>query len=648
MLQAIRDKATGFFAWIIVVLLIIPFALWGIHEYFGGGSAVLVAKVNDTEISKNDLGRQVDLELRGQKKRPSGAEEVKFRQKVLDRMIREELLIQAAMSRGFQIHEGILAARIQRDTTFHKDGHFDQKYYEALLRNNGLTPKGYEYQVGRSMLIQQYLASILNSAFVTSTELNSMLSMQGRKIDISYFVLPRKKLVEGIKITDQQIRDYYDKNKAKFFTDEKVKLKYLLLDLDTIAKTIKFTEEQLQTYYESNKRLFTLKEQRKVAHILVELKQGATDKDIQTAQKKVEKIYAELKAGADFAALAKKYSDDAGSSGLGGSLGVVEPGTLDQSFDIAVASLKKGQFSQPVKTSLGFHIIKLEDVLPGKQKTFEQVREELVRMYRKEKAERIFADQAEKLYDLTYENPESLEVAARELSLPILESGWISRKDAGKGVLADPKVVAAAFSDEVLAGGDLSRAVNSKLIEVTTGPKTTLYPNVVVRVSDYKPSKQKPLDAVQEEIRNLLLQQAAREILNKKADELIARLNKGEKLDLIAKENNLKIQQTGLVTRGERKLDAKMLVAAYKTPVPYDGKPSYGSAVTMSRDLALFRVNKVQDGEVKPDDPARKFVSQIMRNMIGNAEVEALIESLRKKADITIFKERLNPDNDAL
>jgi peptidyl-prolyl cis-trans isomerase D len=646
MLQSIRDRATGVFAWVIVVLLIVPFALWGIQEYLGGGSAIVVAKVDDLEITRNALNTQVDRDLRGRKDRPEGAALVAFRRNVLDQMIQEEVLIQAAQERGLSLHEAAIAQQIQANPAFQVDGKFDQQRYEELLRYNNLDPASYQATLARNLVLQQFVGGIQQSSFVTPVEIDQLQELQGRKLNIAYLQLPISQYRDAAKVTDEELTEYYQQHKQNFVTPEKVRLDYLLLDSRDIEKELKFTDEQLTAYYEDNKDSFITPEQRQVAHILVEVPAGKKEADETAAEKRISEVYEKLQQGEDFAKLAGSYSDDAGSAAQGGDIGIIESGTMDEAFEQAASQLGKDEYSKPVRTAFGFHIIKVLDIKPGTNKSFAEVREDVQKMYARQQAENIYLDRKEALYNQTYENPDSLDVAARELALTIKKSDWFSRSgNKDDDIARDRKVVDSAFTGDVFAGGDPARSLNSKIIELKSDNKDASERVVVVRLSDYQPSKPQAMETVKDEIRNTLLNKKAGESMNAEIEAYLKQLREGTDMEQLGKEKSLTYKAAQWVGRSEKGFDSALLNAVFKAIKPEEGKTSYTSARSQKGDGFISAILGVQKGEVKKDDPSRNFMVQIMQRMRSSEELAAVIADLKEQADITIFDSRLANDD---
>ncbi len=646
MLQSIRDRATGVFAWVIVILLIVPFALWGIQEYLGGGSAIVVAKVNDVEISRNALNTQVDRSLRGNKDRPEGSALVAYRRNVLDQMIQEEVLHQAAEERGLRVHEAAIAQQVQSNTAFHVDGEFDQQRYEELLRYNNLVPAEYQQMLARNLVLEEIVGGIQQSSFVTASEIDQMQELQNRKLNIAYLQLPIKQYRDAIEITEEEIKEYYQQHEQNFVTAEKVILDYLLVDSRDIEKELKFTDEQLRQYYEDNKDSFVTPEQRQVAHILAEIPGAKKEDDVAAAQKRINEVYERLQQGEDFAKLASTESDDAGSAAQGGDIGILESGTLDEAFEQAANQLGKGEYSKPVRTEFGFHIIKILDIKPGTNKLFADVRQDVQKMYARQQAENIYLDRKESLYNLTYENPGSLDVAARELELTIKKTGWFSRTgNKDDEIAGDRKVIDAAYSGDVFANGNPSRSLNSKIIELKAQTNDASERVVVVRLSDYQPSKSQAIDEVRDEIRNTLLNKKAGASMDADIEGYLKQLREGADMEQLGKDKSLTYKAAKWVGRNESAYDPALLKAAFKAAKPEEGKTSYASAKTLKGDGLIAAIMGVQQGEAKKDDPSRNFMGQIMQRMRSSEEVAAAIADLKEQADIKIFDSRLANDD---
>lgn len=643
MLQVIRDRATGWFAWVIVILLVIPFALWGIQEYFGGGGERNIARVNDVEINKYDFYTRVDRE-RSRLGRPiEDAQEQMFKESVLERMIQEELLVQTAMAQGYRISDALLVSTIHAMSAFQPDGKFDEGYFKTVLKNNGLSVAAFEYIQKREMLLKQFISGISASDFVTPHELDQLLRLEEQQREFSYLQLPASSLASSVTVTDEEIAAHYKQYRDQYMTQEQVKLEYIVLDMRDIESTIEVSEAQLKSLYEEHNSGMEGSEQRKAAHILVEVDADASDEQVEKARAKIEELRARIQAGEDFATLAKEFSEDAGSAAQGGNLGVVEKGTLDPDFEDALYKLGQGEVSEPVRSAFGFHLVKLLSIEGAKPRTFAEMRDELEEQYRIQEAEPLFYDRLGLLTDLAYENPQTLEVAANELDLKIQQSGWISRSGGGEGLLADPKITAAAFSEDTFAGGNPAQSINSQVLELSQKDSTRLAPAVVVRLKEYRPSVQRSLEEVRAEISDTLYKSALRKKVQQEGSALLATLREQKDIRKLAQEHDLNLIEVGAVSRNDTAHDTAIINAVFKLKRPQDGSPEFSGFTLPSGDYVLIALTDVKAGDKdKGKDETRKFLARFIQNMNSSTELEGLVRNIRKNSEVVVFRDRIN------
>ncbi len=638
MLQAIRDRATGWIAWVIVALLIIPFALWGVGEYFGVGGEPEVATINDTTITRNALARQVDLDLRDSKQRPEGEQFVQFQRSVLERMIREELLIQAATAAGMRISDEQLSSLVRNIEAFQIDGKFDKDQFKQVLKDNGYSISSFEHEQRRMMQVRQFVQSIQGSEFSVAAQLNNMLRLQGRTVDLGYTVISAEKYREQSKPDNAAIEAHFNANRDQFVKPVEVKVDYIKLDIRDLEAEIHPDEAALRSYYDEVRDTLGMSEQRRVSHILVSVD---TPEAEQEALAKITKIRSELDKGGDFAEQAKQHSDDSGSATQGGDLGVIEKGVLDPALEDAALALQQGEVSQPVRSQFGYHLIKLTELKPGDIKTFDQAREELTARYKLEEAEKVYYERFEQLQDLAYENPESLEVAASTLGLKIQQSKLFSRQG-GEGIATYPQVLSATYSEDVLAAGDLKRAVNSGLIELPQEDSDRPASIVVVHLAEYVPDRPLELEEVRDRISGQLQKTAVNDAMTKLADDLLGKIKSGGKLETLAAENELAYKANTKVALTDQSVDRAIVDAAFRLGKPSAGNQPSAKVFTTKGDLAVVTLLGVEDG-----DPAAQPESMLtfMKQMIQTAQaddtIRGLVASLRMAAEVQVFESNL-------
>lgn len=638
MLEFIRKYAQGFIAWVIFGMLILAFGLWGIQSYFGPTASNDVAKVNDAQITTGDLATATQMyraRLRamfGKNYNPEMFSKEMVQAQVLKSLIDQAVLTQAARKAGFRITDRQLGAAIRGRKEFRVGGKFNEKQYQMLLRNQGMSPARFERNMRRAMLIQQVDSGITRTAFVTDKALKSLLRLKDQKRDLGYMMVPAKRFTDRVKVTDAEISKRYNKNTDRFKTPARISIDYLDLSVDDLAKDIKSTDKQLHRYYQDHLAEFGTQELRHASHILVAVPKDADKEAVAKAKAKAEDILKKVKAGENFAKLAKTYSDDPGSAKQGGDLGFFTREDMAPAFAKAVFALKPGQVSGIVRTSFGFHIIKLLGVKPGKTKTFAQVKDQLAREYRHDKAEKRFYDMSEKLENLTYEHPNTLQDAAKALGLTIHSTGFFTR-DNPKGieVATHEKVRKAAFGDDVL-----NNDYNSLPINIT--PDRV----VVLRKKTYKAPAVAPLKDVAEQIRKDIRRDKADEKAQALAQKIVKALEGGADPKKVADEHGLKWRRPGFVTRDDNKINLTLLQDVFKQPKPQGDKSVVGESELAQGNYGVFVVYGVKAGAASDvKQTQRKQLEQAQAGQAGEMEYLMMLKSLRDQADIKLNKKNL-------
>ncbi|MEJ2327849.1 MAG: peptidylprolyl isomerase [Chromatiaceae bacterium] len=326
--------------------------------------------------------------------------------------MRDNLLLQVSHDMGLRASDQEVRALIVANPAFQKDGRFDDATYQRALRLRGMRPPEFENGLRQQIVSTQLGRAVVASAFVTGKELDQAIRLQGQERNISYFIVPKDRFKTDGKLTDQQIDAYYRAHQARFKVPERVKLQYLLLNAASMAPTETPSEDDLRQLYESEIDRFTQPERRNVRHILITVDPNADAAKAEAAKARIIAIRKRIESGADFAEVAKEVSEDPGSAAQGGDLGFIEKGLMDPAFDQAAFALKQGQLSEPVRTRFGYHLIEVTKIDPVKVKPFAEVKDQLLAQAKKRQFEGAYYDLAEKLANLTFESPDSLEPAA--------------------------------------------------------------------------------------------------------------------------------------------------------------------------------------------------------------------------------------------
>lgn len=635
MARTLHEKFSGPFVKVVLGIIGVIFGgFFGIQQYFNPRSETYVATVNGHEISQDEFRERYN-NYRAQMQRMMGAQfdaqafdTPERKRELLDQLINEQLLLQANDKLGAVVPVSVVRDEIMGIPAFQADGKFSADQYRMLLAAQRKSPEEFEQSVSQDIALRQLTGQVALSSLVTDSDVNAYLRLRDQTRDFWFVKLPKPDV--GTPIAEADIAAYYKAHGSDFMTPEEVSLDYVELDAAKMQGDVKPDDAALKQMYDAQKSKFVSAEQREASHILIAVGKNADAAAQKAALAKAEAIEKELKAGKDFATLAKADSDDLGSKAQGGDLGWLEKGVTDPAFEAALFSMKKGDVSDPVKSEDGYHIIWLRDVHAQAVRSFDEVKAELAKKYVDEQREHQYSDISGKLTDAIYQDPTSLAPAAKTLGLTVQKTALFSR-NGGAGIAANPAVVKAAFSNSVLAEGN-----SSDPIELGTDHI------VVVRVDQHVKPEPKPLDAVREQIRATLVQQQVAKAAKERADTLLARLQKGEALDKVAAEIKLAPVEEKGIGRNAANLEKPLIDAVFALPLPASGKSEPGMVALHDDVYALFQLDAVKDGDPSKLDPrTREAALNQLRQGLGYEAVSGFIDSLRKAAKIEIAENRL-------
>ena len=624
MLQTIRDKVSGWFAWIFLGAIAVVFVFWGID--FNSGAGNFAAKVNGNTISADAVRRawqQRQSQLQQMLRTELPPDLAKSQQaQVLDEFVRNSVLTQHASKYGYRVSDHALAERITSIPQLQVDGKFDRDRYAMLLRAQGMTEPAFETQLRSDMAVGLIQSGVVESAFVLPYELERRYALDKQQREIDYALIASNEFADKVTISDAQIQEWYDTHKDQYLIPETVDLQYIELDRAQAESAIKVTEDELKDYYGQVKERYESPERRRARHILITTGDGVDDA---AAQKKAEELATQLKNGGDFAALAKANSKDPGSAAQGGELGWAQRGMFVGPFEDALFSMKQGEIRGPVKTQFGYHVIQLEEVEQQQVRPFEEVRAELEADYRKDRAQTIFYDESQKLADLSFSSLTELESVAKQLNLPLKTIKGFTREGGGE-LGEDPNVIDAAFSEEVLEQGR-----NSPL--VTLGEDRAL----VLRVADHKPAEPRPLAEVRESIASDLKTKAERDAAVEKGTQALAKLEQGAAWSDVAAEFGLKAVGKRYVGRQDTIAPPAVVRSAFAAPSSgiSASKPHLGGVATDDGNYALFAVSGIRPGDEKAE-PAAERTQRMARDAqeIGASEFASYVAEAERNAKI--------------
>ncbi len=526
MLQSIRDRSQSWLAWIILGLISIPFAFWGVDSYFqNSDSDVVVAEVDGTEISlatyRSVMQQQQNRmrQILGAQFDPEMFDRPEIKQAVLENLIQDQVEARAARAWGFQISDELLRQTIAGIPELQRNGRFDADLYRRVLAQQGMTEAQFEANLRQDMAQQLMRASLQGAVVIGEQALSSAVALRDEVRRARTLRIAASAWADEVKPTDEQLQQAYAAAASRFQEPEEVRVAWIEASLQDLAKEESVAEEELRALHESRVQAFQANEQRRARHILLMVDAGAEETTWQAAEQQLADWRAQVSAGADFAALAKEHSQDPGSAVEGGDLGFFERGVMVPAFDQAVFSLQPGELSQPIRTEFGMHLIQLVEIRADEPPSFADERPGLLKEMQRIQAEDRFYDLVDRLANAAYEHPDGLTVASELTGLAVQESAWFTQRG-GEGLMRHPQVLQRAFSEEVLRQGR-----NSGLIELE--PDHVL----VLRVLEHKPARQQPLAEVRDAVVALVKQQLQAEAADQAAATQLEALRAGQALN---------------------------------------------------------------------------------------------------------------------
>ncbi len=634
MLETIRGMTKTWVAKLILALITIPFALWGVESYIrtpsGQDTAATVDKEKITiqefqQATRNQLdqfrqqyGGNIDASI---------MDNPEMRKSILDQLIDQRLIVTATKSIGLVVSDATLRERISTEPSFQQDGKFSPSRYELFLKSQGLSAVGFENRMRQDLERQRFVESIAATAFTANASVRQYLLISEQTRDIAIVNVSPDAFTAQVKITPAAAKAFYEQKKAEFTTPEQIRAEYIELSVDALAPTIQVPAEETKAYYEANSARYIQKEQRKASHILINLTPKATDAEKKAAKEKVDALFAQAKKNPkDFAELAKKNSQDTGSAATGGDLGLFSRGMMVKPFEDAAFAAAKDELVGPVLSDFGYHIIRVTEIQPEKGKGLAEVTPEIEGELKKQKAARKFAELAEKFTNAAYEQSSSLKATSEAVGLPVKQSPWMSKGQGMPPPFTNPKLQTALFSDEVQ-----KNKRNTEAVEIATN---TL---VAARALESKPAVVRPFEEVEKGIIARLTREEAGKLAMKDGEAKLAALKLGKATDVKwpALLSVSRASAGGLapnVIEAAMKADPKTLPAYVGTENPAGG-------------FVLVQVAKVNDAPAVDEAKLQTTRTRIAQSL-SQQEILATLGQIRAKSDVTIAKDALTKKQD--
>lgn len=628
MLDRLRVHVKGWLGVVILIMISIPFALFGLQNYTSGGSEQAVAEVGGFKIYQADVNRAYEnriaqlKEQYGDQYSPDLFSEEAVRQESLNRLVQDQLVLQTVIDDGYVASNAAILDVISKLDAFQKNGQFDKATYEQLLQARGLTTASFVDSVRSGIERDQFINSIVGTTLVDDSEINDFYRLTNQTRDIRYLLLPISSVIASVLATDEEINKNYTENEHLYKTPEEASIDYVELSLASLMLEVNPSDEELLAFYESEQQSFTLAGHRRASHILFEAPAGTAEIESEKKRAQAELALSRIKKGEDFASIAKELSDDIGSAKLGGDLGIITEGMMDAEFEKTLASLKEGEVSEVVQTLYGFQIIKLVSKEADKIQPYENVVNEVTELFKTNIAGEKFYQLAERFAELSFENPDTLTPLVDELELTIQQQTGVTQNN-GEGVASYDKVRHAVFNEDVLAGN------NSDVVEVD--PEHL----VVLRINQHTPEEVMPLAAVKNVIELSVKTDKANRLLTEKAADYLTKVKSGVSINELASLDEATLKDIGPVTRNDKSAPVKLLREAFSMSHPSDGKSSFKLSTLENGDVAIIELSKITDGDkAEITEASRESFKKFLSRLTGEVTLAASLANLSVDTDV--------------
>ncbi len=619
--------------WLFILFLVVPFGLFGIDAYINRvSSGEAFASVGSLRISNQEFDQAVRKQADVYRQQFRGnfdasiMDNPEIRRGVLDQLVGEKLVTIGADRAGLRIPDKALAERIAAEPFFQDNGKFSKERYEQIARSQGLTPPGLDERLRHDYRNQQFQASIVETAFVPKATLDGFIRMAEQSREVSVVNFAPDAYVSKVKVTPEQVKQYYDGHAAEFTTPERARVEYVELSVDSLAARAQVPPEDVKRVYEEGMQSnrWGKSEERRASHILITVAPDAKDDAKAAAKAKAQAIADRVrKAPKTFAEVAKKESQDPGSAAQGGDLGFFQHGQMVKAFDEAAFAAKKGEIVGPVQSEFGWHVIQVTDVHPAQVKSLADATPEIEAALKKQIAGRQFAESAENFSNLVYEQSSSLKPAADAMKTVVQQGPWLTKgRPAQLRILDNPKLLGEIFSDDAIKSKR-----NTSAVEVA--------PNMLVaaRVVEHKPAELQPLESVKAGIEKMLVRQEAAKLARADGEAKLKELQAG-------KDAGVKWPAPLAVNRQKAGgLSPAIVERAFRA----DPKklPAVMGVDNGAQGYALVQVSKVIEPE-KVDEAQRAALGNQLRNAVAVGDFESTLGSLRDRVGVTLRKGALD------
>jgi peptidyl-prolyl cis-trans isomerase D len=591
-----------------------------------GGDGAVVATVGDSTIStpelQNALREQQDRmrQQLGSRMDPALFDTPQMRQAVLDFLVNQRLLSVHARKNRLTVDNAQLVSYISSVPSLQENGQFSNARYNALVAEQGVSKDVYEARLRRDMAMRQLVLPVTDAGIMGQASANRWIGGQLEQREISEIRLLPDAYIGQIKLATDAAQKYYDGNRKQFELPERVRAEFVILSKDALLAQASISDADIKARYEANADRYKEAESRRASHILFTAGKAASEAEVKAIKAKAEEVLALVrKTPADFARLAMQHSQDPGSAKNGGDLDWFARGAMVKTFDEAVFALKEGQISELVRSDFGFHIIRLTGMRSERLKPLAEVKLQIAAELKAEVAAKKFAEAAESFSNMVYEQADSLRPVADKWKLTTSQSEWLAKGVKLPAPFDNAKLAAALFTDDAV-----KNKRNTEAVEIAPGMMAA------ARIVEHKPAALQPFEPVKAEIEKYVLRDEALKLAIRDGEDKIARLAKGEAIDL-------KWPATRSVSRGVAQgLSAEAVRAVFKADATT--LPAYAGVAVAGSGYLLYRVSGVKKVEPAKDDPRVRYLADQYARAVAEEEFSAWIAVLKQQYPVDIKK----------
>lgn len=616
MLQKIRGIVQGWIAGVIVFIIALAFASWGVSSYFESkaGEKAPVATIDGVKITQKEFSNAYKSTSKNYMKQ-AGVDSIApdvapfLKQTVLQQLVMRTLMAKAISKAGFYVGEDQIKQMIVANPAFQINGRFSQSYLERALKAQGMSPASFIQSLQDQVLQSQLPQGLEQSAFVTSKEIDEDYAYRQQKRSFGYFELPLSQYTAKATVAESDIKDFYEKQKKSFKQPETATFDYIELSPDEIKKTITVSSDNAVKYYHDHIQSYTTPKKWEVSQFVVSV-------DAQKGQD-ADTLYEKLQQpGVSF--------EDVAAS-IDAKVSTVTVNNLGGGDEIELLNdTKVGAVARPLHMGAAYVLLRVDSIVPEVVKPYSEVEPSIMSLMKSQLTEDKFSKESERLGDLTYTDSSSLVQASKELGIAIQTSDKISSVGAASGVFSEPEVLKAAFSDDVY-----SDDYNSMPVSLKNGGV------IVLRIKDKTPGEVLSFDKVKDSIKDLLVKQKGESIAGVDAYKIQKALSAGDSPESLAAKYNLSWVGSQQITRTASDLSEEVRNLVFDT-VLYKGQSSYNNSVLKNGNYVVVKVDSWTDGDpsgMSADVGAKLKKDLLQQHMID--ETVELMKLLKDQAKIT-------------